>query len=783
MSADTNQPRDTFGDQLEQFDDKLSATANDVDMLADIQDGIGQLLASSSGGEGEIRRVLQERYDSGALRKETFQLVKSMLDRYVTENIPTSPELPGLDGNEQHPLPETLSTSGLSEGDDAFGSTTVIPVDEVPEHRSESPVQIGSILRDRFLLQEQVAGGSMGVVYKALDRRLAEAGSDDHWVAIKVLSPGLAENAQALRALQQEAAKGRCLVHPNIVRFIDLDRDDDLYFLVMEWLEGRTLANILDSKDAGSIDHETSRRIVREIGEALDYAHKCGIVHADIKPGNIMITPGGRAKLFDFGVARVQQQQTKADFDPGVLGAVTPAYSSMQVLTGEPPAPSDDVFSLACLMYRLIAGHRVFGPRNAAEASEKGMAPQRVRGISDGEWKALKKALSYSRVTRFQSIDEFLDALTDQDDDTISLDASERLAPEFEDTPRRLWPWVLLLGLVAGGAAYQQGFLDDFMSRLSEVTSLEPITVESVTPPIEDVTDPATIVDEAIDGMPATAEPEPEQVEIPVEEVVGPDPMLVDFSRLAPPTHEISVPRSGRLAETVDIALREDGSASIIDFIRNDGLTGSLELRLEEVGFSGNRSPWSTGQYSFSDDGVVWFPQGQERARVTLTMASDPLREADQLSTLVLREADLVDSRLVTINVSLEDDDQRSFEAGLPADTVAFAASQASIRETDPAVQIDLVRFNPSRAPLTVAFSVSDITATDGEDYFAPGSYSITFGPSRRSARLLIPLVQDAEAEGDEAFVVELLDGPESAALDIYRRIVVMIRDDDSNTP
>ena len=83
--------------------------------------------------------------------------------------------------------------------------------------------------------------------------------------------------------------------------------------------------------------------------------------------------------------------------DPGVLGALTPAYSSMQVLTGEDPTPADDVFSLGCLMYRMVAGHRVFGPRNAAEAAEQGMEPQRPQALNDAQWRALRKALSGSR--------------------------------------------------------------------------------------------------------------------------------------------------------------------------------------------------------------------------------------------------------------------------------------------------------------------------------------------------------------------------------------------------
>ena len=231
-----------------------------------------------------------------------------MLNRYVTEDMPTSRITKLVNVPAVPPKKQQHDVADTTEGADVFGSTTVIPSDFLTDNSADSRVQVGSVLRDRFMLQQKISGGSMGVVYKALDRRLAEAGSNEHWVAIKVLSPQLAKSGEALRALQQEAAKGRCLVHPNIVRFIDIDRDDDLYFLVMEWLDGRTLADILDSPDARIIDLEAAFRIVRQIADALDYAHRCGIVHADVKPGNIMIMPNGDAKLFDFGVARVRQK-------------------------------------------------------------------------------------------------------------------------------------------------------------------------------------------------------------------------------------------------------------------------------------------------------------------------------------------------------------------------------------------------------------------------------------------------------------------------------------------
>jgi serine/threonine protein kinase len=786
MSPESKKIRDQFADQLSSFDDRLEATSTDVDMLADIEAGIGSLLASDGGSEAAIRGVLQERYEAGELRKETFQLVKSMLDRYVTEKVPTSPVPAEPDRSIAAPEPES---------DDDFGTTTVIPKDALPFNKTATRVQVGSVLRDRFLLQEEVSGGSMGTVYKALDRRLAEAGSEQHSVAIKVLSPALAEDGHALRALQQEAAKTRCLLHPNIVRFIDLDRDDDLYFLILEWLEGRTLAEILDSADARSIDVEAAFRIVRQIGDALDYAHRCGIVHADIKPGNIMVMPNGDAKLFDFGVARVRQQQVGNDFDPGVLGALTPAYSSMQVLGGEEPVASDDVFSLACLLYRLVAGYRVFGPRNAAEASQTGMTPQKPQGINDEQWRVLKKALSYPRVTRFESVKAFTDALDECAEDTattVSFEAPERFGADDGGGSPGKWLAIMVVLLGLGGiGAQQMGYLDPWLEQLqgsSEIVDVagpnpdEELIIEEVAAEPELEIAP-TIIDEP--AAEAAIEPADEDVaEVTTEVVEEPVPVepelnLVDFSKLPPPTAIVRFSLDGRVAETTQVELIEDGDPVLVDFIREGDVSATLTLRLEEVGFSGNRSPWGSGQYAFSNGGLVVFPRGQERARVTLTTASDPRREPDQQSTLRLRFTDAAESELAVVNVVLRDDDQRAYENRLPDNTIAFTSSQVSVSEADPAVQIDVIRFNPDNTSVEVGYSVEDISATEGEDYFAPGTYSISFGPGQRSARLLIPLVQDSVAEGDEAFVVKLAVDLESRPANISPNIAVMIRDDE----
>lgn len=832
MSAESSKIRDDFVDQLSSLDVRLDEKIDNVDMLSEIQDGIGRLLNNNGGSEAEIRRILQERYDSGELRKETFQLVKSMLDRYVTEIVETSPSISEaadlLEGRQEAtvvinppPAPEPLSEPTPA-GDDAMSSTTVIPVDDsVNTDDVDSRVQIGSVLRDRFMLQERVSGGAMGVVYKAMDRRLAEAGTGEPWVALKVLAPALSRNGHALRALQQEAAKGRCLVHPNIVRFIDLDRDDELYFILMEWLEGRTLASILDSPDARNIDKNRALQIVRQVGGALDYAHKCGIVHADVKPGNIMIMPNGDAKLFDFGIARVRQQQMSRDrdFDPGVLGLLTPAYSSMQVLTGETPTPSDDVFSLACLLYRLVAGYRVFGPRNAAEAAEEGMKPQQVDGFTDAEWRVLKKALSYSRVARFDSMADFIDALDVREAESITVDIPipERFS-EAKDTGGGIGR--VFIGLVVAAAlgivgANQMGYLDDLKARYtgddSGFVDSPPIEESVPLPPVEteaEAESGPTAADESPVEAPAETPAEEPVVDVPVaedapagmetevfaeelpetptevlaEEVVEEPEIiaepLVDFSQLPPPTVLLPFTTDSETVETVSVTLREDREPATVDLVRQD-VDFPLTLRVEEISHSGNRSPWASGQYSFSDNGFIEFPVGQNRARLTLSMTSDPLREADQQSTLRVRPADSPGSESAIINVTLEDDDQRIFESDLPANTVGFATSQVTVREQDPAVQLDIIRFNPGNTPMVVGYALRDITATLGEDYFAPGGYTIEFGPGQRSTRLLIPLVQDTIYEDNEAFSVELSVSDSAADSDVYQRVAVMIRDDD----
>jgi hypothetical protein len=777
MSTGSEKAKSPFDKQLEALAQMLDAQITNESVVRDIHTAFSTLLANDGNAERDIRAILLRQYSTGQLRNETYQLVQQILNRIVSEHVETLPGDSSRDAHDQDP----------------FRDTTIIPEDSFQPTTAEDSLQVGSVLRDRFLLQEKVAGGSMGDVYKALDRRLAETGSDNPFVAIKVLAPRLSRNGNALRALQQEAAKGRFLTHQNIVRFIDLDRDDDIYFIVMEWLDGRSLADILDNARNNSIDAATALDIVRQIGQALDYAHRCGVVHADVKPGNIMITASGQAKLFDFGVARIRQKQNSGppDFDPGVLSAGTPIYSSMQVLTGEDPVPADDVFSLGCLLYRLLAGYRVFGPRNAAEAAQAGMEPQRLQGISQAQWSALRKSLAYSRVARFASVGEFLRVLEGDSpavSDTLSLpELADAATPGFG---RRFAMAAVILAVLSGaGWALQRSGL------------LAPFADEEFVPP-------AAFEEAAVVSAPAPKEPAPDDVSIAepsggltgteeaTDTAVADDPALsdtaateavavaaapqIDFSLLPPPDLVVMIGAAGTPSFDGALSLTEDAAPAIVDFVRTSDLLSTLKLRLEEVSYSGNGSPWESGQYTLQEDGLVQFESGEPRIRTTIAMASDPLREADREVVLQLRDADYPDTAFANLRLNLMDDDQRRFEAGLMPNTVGFAVSQVSVRERDSAVQIDVLRFKPDNSNLDVSYVVRDVTATEGQDYFAPDTGTLRFEPGQRSARIFIPLVQDSVVETDEAFMLELDPAHHSDNANIFLRIAVMIRDDDS---
>lgn len=270
----------------------------------------------------------------------------------------------------------------------------------------------GLLLKKRFLLEDVLGHGGMGTVYKTRDLRKVEAEDPNPYIATKVLNQDFKDHPDAFVTLQQETAKSQTLAHPNIVTVHDFDRDGDTLFMTMELLEGQPLDQLIKTQRNQGLPKEQVWKITRDLCAALAYAHQRQFIHADFKPGNIFVAPDGSAKVLDFGIARATNREAhKHKFDAGQLGALTPAYATIEMVKDEPLAFTDDVYALACVVYEMLAGRHPYNNRSALQALEHKMQAKRLEGLSSREWKALSRGLALVKSERYASVAQFSDAL------------------------------------------------------------------------------------------------------------------------------------------------------------------------------------------------------------------------------------------------------------------------------------------------------------------------------------------------------------------------------------
>ncbi len=277
----------------------------------------------------------------------------------------------------------------------------------------QPPIGPGIILKDRFELQQPLGEGGMGVVYRAVDRLKVEAGDKNPYLAIKLLASDLRSQRGGFIALQREASKAQRLAHPNIATVYDFDRDGDTIFMTMELLEGKPLSRVIRNCRPAGLPAGKAMRIIEQLASALAYAHKHQLVHSDLKPGNCFLTEDGRVKLLDFGIARASKTHTDAEgdstlFDPGDLGALTPAYATVEMFDAQPPDPRDDIYALACISYELLAGRHPFDKVAAPRAKARNLRPKRIAGLSRRQFLGLRRALAFERETRTATVEQFL---------------------------------------------------------------------------------------------------------------------------------------------------------------------------------------------------------------------------------------------------------------------------------------------------------------------------------------------------------------------------------------
>ncbi len=285
---------------------------------------------------------------------------------------------------------------------------------------AESEDKQKKVLKNRFLLEKVLGVGGMGVVYKAKDYLKVEAQDRDPYVAIKVLSEEFKTHPEAFIALQRESRKAQRIAHPNTVKVYDFDRDGDVVFMTMEYMEGKPLDQLIKQYQATGLPRDDVWHILSGICSALAHAHSENIVHSDFKPGNVFVTTDGMAKIFDFGIARAVanidrytgKEQDQTVFDAGGLGALTPAYASLEMLQGGTPDVRDDIYALGCVAYELFSGEHPFNRLPADEAHNKKLKPKRISDIGQHQWRAIEAALSFKREDRIESVDEFYKQLT-----------------------------------------------------------------------------------------------------------------------------------------------------------------------------------------------------------------------------------------------------------------------------------------------------------------------------------------------------------------------------------
>jgi serine/threonine protein kinase len=225
---------------------------------------------------------------------------------------------------------------------------------------------IGKILSNRYRIEEPLGRGGMAEVYKAWDQERAT------YLALKVLRQDLSRDQIFLRRFQREAHTLGKLQHPNIVRFFGIETDDLIVFMLMDFINGNTLQDEIFRAKGKPLSPDFVGLVMQSVCSALHYAHRQGLVHCDIKPGNIMIDESGKVLLTDFGIARMTDAATVT-----MVGFGTPAYMAPELVRAQVPTPQSDIYSIGVLLYEMVTGGE--RPFTGQRAQTTGPTSEKVR--------------------------------------------------------------------------------------------------------------------------------------------------------------------------------------------------------------------------------------------------------------------------------------------------------------------------------------------------------------------------------------------------------------------
>jgi serine/threonine protein kinase len=303
---------------------------------------------------------------------------------------------------------------------------------------------------DHYCLEEKLGEGGMGVVYRAVDTKLGRP------VAIKFLHEDMVD-AAARKRFQREAQLASSLNHPHILTVHDIGEFEGRQYLVTEFVDGGTLKDWAKQEKRSSLEIV---ELISGIADAIAAAHEAGLLHRDIKPGNILVSKSGYAKLADFGLARsteagrTRQSEETRTHTGMIMG--TPSYMSPEQASGKTLDARSDIFSFGVVLYELVAGRRPFVGDTGVEILHKigtEPAPPLDASIADPLRRVIEKTLEKDRARRYQSMREVTVDLRKlwRTQDTATLET-----PVARKSGGKWWPWVVTAAVVAGFALWEQ---------------------------------------------------------------------------------------------------------------------------------------------------------------------------------------------------------------------------------------------------------------------------------------------------------------------------------------